>query len=264
MLTFHATGDWTRDQVKISSVPSTRLIVPEVERLIDETWADVSARPGVHLFDGPMARLESWHASPEQLSLTLSDTSYKPFLGTNLHHPESADRYGREVLANPVGVSPALETADGWLMMGRRNSSVAYYPDRIHPFAGAMEPKDRQDLFAAVRRELSEELGFGSADIADVRCTGIAEDPKLRQYELIFRVASTRTRGQIETGLDQTEHHASWAIPASGEAIDEALHDSSQLTPVAVAALLLWGRVRLGDSWFRAMCHSTATPMHET
>src|SRR5207248_1244381 len=101
--------------------------VPEVERVIDWTWARVAARPGVNLFDGPMCRLESWRAAPDRLELVLSGTSYKPFLGTNLYHPDLADRYGREVLANPVGVSPALQTADGWLMMGRRNTSVAYY-----------------------------------------------------------------------------------------------------------------------------------------
>jgi 8-oxo-dGTP pyrophosphatase MutT (NUDIX family) len=251
MLTFHATGDWMRDQVTATSGESTRLMVPEVEQLIEETWANVLARPGVHLFDGPMCRLESWHATPQRLKLTLSRTSYKPFLGTNLHHPELADRYGRAILANPVGVSPALRTADGWLMMGRRNASVAYYPNRIHPFAGAMEPKDGNDIFAAVRRELAEELGFTAADIAELLCTGIAEDRRLRQPELIFRATSTRTRAQIESGLDPGEHHASWAIRATGEAIDEALKDAAALTPVAIAALLLWGRAELGEEWFR-------------
>ena len=76
----------------------------------------------------------------DRLALTLSNTTYKHFLGTNLTHPELADRYGREILANPVGVSPALLTADNFLMMGRRNASVAYYPNRIHPFAGALDP----------------------------------------------------------------------------------------------------------------------------
>src|SRR5258708_38525384 len=164
MLTFHAAGDWTRDQVHLSQTKSTRRIVPDVEHLIDDTWAQVSSQPGIHLFDGPMCRLESWRVSPAQLSLVLSDTSYKAFLGTNLHHPELSDRYGRQILANPVGVSPALETADGWLMMGRRNDSVAYYPNRIHPFAGAVEPRDALDVFAAGGRGLGEELSFTADD----------------------------------------------------------------------------------------------------
>jgi 8-oxo-dGTP pyrophosphatase MutT (NUDIX family) len=227
------------------------LILPEVERLIDETWARVASQPGVKLFDGPMCRLESWVATPDRLNLVLSETSYKPFVGTNLHHPELADRYGTAILANPVGVSPALETADGWLMMGRRNASVAYYPNQVHPFAGALEPRDVMDPFGAVRRELAEELGFIDADIAEIRCTGIAEDRSIRQPELIFRVRSTRTKEQVEATLDRTEHHASWAIRASRDAIAAVLEDISGLTPVALAALLLWGRAMFGEEWFR-------------
>ena len=224
--------------------------MPEVERVIDEAWEAVGRQPGVHLFDGPMCRLESWRAAADGLEMVLSGTSYKPFLGTNLHHPELADRYGDSILANPVGVSPALETADGWLMMGRRNASVAYYPNKVHPFAGALEPRDAMDLFGAVRRELAEELGFTGADIAEIRCTGIAEDRAIRQPELIFRVLSTRTRAQVEATLDRTEHHDSWAVEARRESVEGALRDVSELTPVAVAALLLWGRARIGKEWF--------------
>ena len=251
MLTFHAVGDWNRDQVFLSRVPCTRSIVPEVERIIDETWRRIASQPGVNLFDGPMCRLESWHAAPARLDISMSGTSYKPFIGTNLYHPELADRYGPSILANPIGVSPALETADGWLMMGRRNGSVAYYPNRVHPFAGALEPRDANDLFGAVRRELAEELAFTTDDIADIRCTGVVEDRSIRQMELIFRVVSTRTKKQIESTVDRTEHHSSWAIRATRQAIDVALEDPLELTPVGIAALLLWGNARFGSSWFK-------------
>ena len=68
-----------------------------------------------------MCRLERWEASPDgsRLHLSMSTTSYKPFFGTNMSHPELADRYGPDVLANPIGVSPALETSDGQLLLGR-------------------------------------------------------------------------------------------------------------------------------------------------
>ena len=255
MLKFHAAADWSESQVHTSRAPATRLILPEVERIIDQTWARIIARPGVNLFDGPMCRLESWEATPTRLSLVLSETSYKPFVGTNLHHTELADQYGVNILANPVGVSPALETADGWLMMGRRNATVAYYPEMVHPFAGALEPRDATGVFAAVRRELAEELAFSSDDIVEIRCTGIAEDLSIRQPELIFRVITTRTRAQVESTLDRTEHHASWAARADAS-ITDALQDVSGITPVGVAAILLWGRARFGTNWFTT--HSEA------
>ena len=39
------------------------------------------------------------------MHLTLSPTSYKPFLGTNLSNAKLADKYGHKILANPVGLS---------------------------------------------------------------------------------------------------------------------------------------------------------------
>lgn len=248
ILRFHAAGDWVPPQVHVTRAPAPPWRPPpDVAAMIESAWTDAMARPGVHLFDGPMCRLESWSASPDRLELTLSETTYKRFLGTNLAHPELADRYGRATLANPVGVSPALRTADGFLMMGRRNASVAYYPDRIHPFAGALDPADA-DPFAAVRRELHEELALTEADVRDVRCTGIAEDLSIRQPELIFLARTTRTRARVEAALDRTEHHDTWATRADLTSIAAALAGPpAGFTPVAVASLLLYARLEWGD-----------------
>ncbi len=230
-------------------VPSTRRILPEVENLIEGAWKEVLAQPGVKLFDGPMCRMESWHGRPDLLEIALSETSYKPFLGTNLAHPEFVETYGREVMADPVGVSPALETVDGFLMLGKRNGTVAYYPNRTHPFAGALEPRDGGDLFAAVLRELGEELSLRAEDVAEIRCTGIAEDLALRQPELLFRVKTSLTRAQVEAQVHQEEHRDSVAVKAEAGSVERLLGDPA-LTPVGMASSLLWGRVKFGEGWF--------------
>jgi 8-oxo-dGTP pyrophosphatase MutT (NUDIX family) len=252
MLRFHATGDWTQERVRAAWVASSHRVPATAAALIDAAWAEALARPGVHLFDGPMCRLERWKTPGEFLDLELSRTSYKQFLGTNLAHPELADEYGPTVLANPVGVSPALLTGDGFLMLGRRNASVAYYPNRLHPFAGALEPRDGLEVFNAVRRELAEELALEAADIAEIRCTGIAEDVALRQPELIFFARTVRSREEIERRVDKAEHHASVAFPATPEGIEKMLRQERELTPVATAALLLYGRRAFGEEWFAA------------
>lgn len=187
------------------------------------------------------------------LELCFSRTSYKLFLGTNLHHPEVADRYGQAALANPVGASCALVAAGGELMMGRRNQSVAYYPGRIHPFAGALEPSERVDVFGEVRRELKEELAMEGAHIAEMRCLGIVEDRSLRQPEMIFLVRSNLTRQQIEGRVDAKEHQASASISPTPAAAEEALRQTQSLTPVAMATILLWGKGMFGDDWFAKM-----------
>lgn len=252
ILRFHAMGRWSRDRLEIKRIESTWGANAEAEGLIERAWSEAIARPGVNLFDGPMCRLESWNAAPDRLKLTLSDTTYKKFLGTNLAHPELADRLGQSALANPVGVSPALLTADGFIMMGRRNGSVAYYPDRVHPFAGALDPTDA-DPFEAIERELAEELSFTLADIEEIYCTGIAEDLSIRQPELIFVARCGRRRAEVEAALDRAEHHATWSTPATAEAIEAAVRSDELFTPVAIAAMLLYGRVVFGEGFFERL-----------
>jgi len=234
-----AAGDWLPQQVTVAWTKSSRTIVPEVERDIDVAWNAAAARLGDKLFDGPMCRLEKWSASRERLELTLSRTSYRPFLGTNLFNVHLSDAYGREVLANPVGLSTALQTRDGYLLLGRRNDAVAYYPNRVHPFAGALEPADPLDVFDEIRRELREELHLTPAEIGNIRCVGLAEDRSLRQPELIFIAASTRTRAELEAQLDRAEHIAVYAVRADRVDVERAMGDPV-LTPVAVASLALW------------------------
>jgi hypothetical protein len=255
MVLFRAFGDWSRARVEVTWSASGRRVLPEVEAAIERAWADQSARLGARLFDGPMCRLERWSATPRRLELSLSRTSYKPFLGTNLYNASLADRFGADVLANPVGLSTALQTSDGWLLLGRRNDSVAYYPNRVHPFAGALEPPragEMLDPFAEVMRELREELAFTAADVGDIRCIGLIEDPGLRQPELIFRAVAARTRRQIEATLDRAEHHATYAVRAAAADLSRAVADQT-LTPVAVGSLALWGRRAFGDDWFASL-----------
>lgn len=236
----HARGDWPSGAVAAEwRAADSRRIEPEVELAIEAAWADAKARLGDKLFDGPMCRLERFDAAPDRLRLVLSPTSYRAFLGTNLHNARLADRFGRDVLANPVGLSTALETSDGYLLLGRRNAAVAYYPDRVHPFAGALEPREPIDVFAEIRRELHEELGLDAADVPSIRCVGLVEDRSLRQPELIFVARTAHPRDALEARLDREEHHAVYAARAERAHVQRVMSDAL-LTPVAVASLSLW------------------------
>jgi 8-oxo-dGTP pyrophosphatase MutT (NUDIX family) len=267
MLRFQALGNWPQPAIATAWTPSTRRTDPTVESAINSAWSIAAARLGTRLFDGPMCRLESWHATPHQLHLQLSPTSYKPFLGTNMANPHFASQFGPEVMANPLGVSSILLTADNWLLLGRRNQSVAYYPGRIHTFAGCLEPADNDNadstacnaapnVFSAARRELAEELGLTPADTADMHCVGLAQDQLLLQSELLFFVRLPLPRARVERQLDAEEHHSMFAVSAIAAQVEHivaargALPNQPVLTPIAVAALLLWGRRMLGQEWF--------------
>lgn len=250
MLRFHAIGQWQPGQVSLRWVPSTHQLSPEVSRLVDREWAAARQRLGERLFDGPVCRLESFGATPQKLELQISRSSYRLFLGTNLYHPELADTLGWPALANAIGVSTALVSADGLLILGRRNDSVAYYPNRVHPFAGALEARDPLDLFDEARRELHEELSLKATELADLCCLGLVEDALLRQPELIVMVRTSLSAAQLAAQVDRAEHHAAWPITADCEAAEWALTQTRLLSPVALTTVLLWGQQTFGQPWF--------------
>lgn len=218
------------------------------QAIIEASWREAGGRPGVHLFDGPMCRLERVNASADELRLTISRTSYKQFHGTNMTHPELP----RGELASPVGLSCALESADGYLLLGKRNDRVAYYPSRLHPFAGALEPGDggTPDVFAEVRRELEEELSLTPAEVAELTCVALIEDHALRQPELIFLARSHLARREIEARLDPGEHDAVVAVVPQEARVDELLAETERMTPVCAGAVLAWSATRFGPVWF--------------
>jgi hypothetical protein len=224
----------------VAWVPSTQSFPPQVAQAIETAWAATTEVPGRILFDGPLCRLESWRVENHKLHLNISRTSYKVFWGTNLSNPDIAAHHGPSALANPLGLSAALQTSDGYLLMGCRNDKVAYHPGWIHPFAGSAETAD---VFAGMRRELHEELALTPADISQIRCVGLAEDLKIHQPELIFHVTSPLTRSGIEHRLDRAEHDAIWAVHEKDSW--EKTAATANLTPIARAVLELWSASRV-------------------
>jgi hypothetical protein len=243
---FVAIGNWGESDVIVSRVSDSRVRDPATEKLIDAAWEEGRARNGVKLFDGPMCRLERVSAGAK-LELDLSVTSYKIFWGTNLNHPQVPAR----ARANGIGMSCALENVDGALVLGRRTSSVAYYLNRVHPFAGTLEPAEKIDIFADMRRELREELSLEAREIGSMMCQGIIEDAAIHQPELIFTARCGLSRAEIERRLDAGEHERCVWVEPTERAAEAALDDGS-LTPVAVGTVLLWGRGRFGQAWFGA------------
>jgi hypothetical protein len=244
-----ASGDWQEGRVRTVDVPSTWQSNPAVDAQIDRAWWKALQAPGVHLFDGPMCRLERFTASTDVLTLEISQTSYRIFVGTQLGG-RAADT-SAAYRANPVGVSTGLISSDGMLLLGLRSDAVAYYPKKLHPFAGTIDPQDRSNAFDAVRRELREELSLGSESVRSIRCVALVEDQHLIQPELVFIANADVPARQIAQQVDPAEHTRVWSIPADGHAIDKAVGESSgEFTPIALATLLLIGREVAGDDWF--------------
>ncbi|MFT3788180.1 MAG: hypothetical protein QM770_18760 [Tepidisphaeraceae bacterium] len=227
-------GSFDEANVEVRWIESSRRIVPEVDRAIEEAWQRVTARPDVRLFDGPVGRCESFAIHDGRLEIALSRSSYRIVVGTNFENPHLADTFGPDVMANPMGVSAGVLSVDGLLVLGKRNHRVAYYPNRVHPFAGSLEVRDEINLFDDVRRELAEELRLTPADLQSMELVGIAEDLRMRHPETIYLVRTTRTASDLRRLMDPEEHRDLWTIPLPRAG--DALNDPS-LTPFAVAVV---------------------------
>ena len=100
-------------------------------------------------------------------------------------------------------------------------------------------------------RELREELNLTPADIESIRCIGMAEDGLIAHPELVFHTRTCLTRQQIEQQLQRDEHGDSVAIESRRVAVERTLAEPGELTPIAVATLLLFGNDVFGGDWFR-------------
>lgn len=234
-----ARGSWTAAQVKITA-PGVRHILPAcLQPAVAAAWATALARPGVHLFDGQLARLDHWSVESDTLHLALGVTSYHDFVGSNAAHPEWAAAYGRTALADPLGTSAALVSSDGQLVFGVRSPRVALYPGMAHPFGGTCEA-GQPDVVGELRRELAEEIHLDTADITDLRVVALVEDLTLSQPELIALVHCRWDLAALTRRLDLDEHGALWSVPATPAAVRAALNGSQRLTPVTRAVLRCW------------------------
>ncbi len=251
-------GRWPAAQLRSRFVASTHQLPPSCLEQVDDAWVEALAVPGVRLFNGALCRLEQHQADAQGLLLTLSRTTYKAYLGSNVHHPEWAGLLGQGALANPVGTSVALRSSDGILVFGMRSARVALYPRHAHPFGGTMEvpePGCEVDLIAEIERELKEEAGIEPGELDELLAIALAEDCTLRQPELVYAARTRLTAAAIASRLDPEEHTSCWMLRDEQAEIDAVLSGRIPVTPVLRATLLAWGAERFGPEWLaHAVC----------
>jgi 8-oxo-dGTP pyrophosphatase MutT (NUDIX family) len=184
--------------------------------------------------------------------------SFREFLGTNYAHPHLVHTAGPEVLASPLGVSAAVVTSDGFVVLARRSDRVTWHRGMVHPIGGVVELDDGDrppHPFDAVLAELKEETGVAAPPAEAVVCLGLVRDKGLCQPELVFRIevdADVRTlRASARSAAEGDEHDELLAVrdrPTSAVSFIE--RHAAETTPVALATLLLHGLNRWGSGWF--------------
>ncbi|MFW5840640.1 MAG: hypothetical protein ACOCZE_08675, partial [Planctomycetota bacterium] len=129
-------GKYPPERVRVKWSTLSRPVSEAVTELIDKTWAEqMEKAQGTdrRLFNGQLCRLEDCSTTGDDLTLDLGPIDFKTFLGTNLTHAHLRYEYGPDILGDALGVSAALQTNDGFLLLGRRSEHVYYHAGRIHP-----------------------------------------------------------------------------------------------------------------------------------
>jgi len=266
---------YRKDQVVVRASSARRTTTSAIEAHITRQWdaeRAVAEQTGRTLFNGALGRLVSADPGDDSLVLHIGPTTYKEFLGTNVHPDPSLRRdrsrpaaLGDDHLANPLGISATVITADGKIVLGRRSERVALHGGYLHTFGGMLEGPDRlpdgtYDVFGCAIRELCEELPIKPGEVADLAITGLVKDAALGQPELLFDARLTipfeDLKDRFESASLDFEHDAIESTAADPAVLTAFILAARPVAPVAQAAMLLHGRHQWGADWFEIACQS--------
>ena len=256
---------FTEESVDTTYCVESRPTTPAIEAAIARVWETENAlaeTDGRSIHNGTLGRLVDLTRRADRLYLTLGQTWYRDFLGTNVFHAARIQAINPHALANPLGISSLIVSSDGYLLFGRRSDRVAVHRGYLQTFGGMLEAPDRTktgyDVFRCARRELSEELGLLPTDIVTLFTIGLVRDRSLLQPELLFEVELGITRVEVEQRFSPErsdgEHVALEFVPDRPDAMVPFLTNSEPVTPIAQAAILMHGLRTWGSEWFRETC----------
>ncbi len=240
---FVAVGSYPRGAVRLERVPEPIPFSSEERAAIERAWstalAGAQTRGGV-LFPGPLLGLRGAGRDDDgALRLRLGPTDYREFVGTNLVSPPPQRR------SDALGVSAAVVTACGHLLLGRRGPTVHERPGEIDVFGGHIEPGG--DPFDAILAEVDEELGVGRDDALEPRVIGLSVVRASRKPELCFEVRLTideaAVRAAARTARDRFETGEIVSLPATaagiGAFVGERGHELAPAGRATVEALAI-------------------------
>ncbi|MFP4104601.1 MAG: hypothetical protein ACLFVU_00795 [Phycisphaerae bacterium] len=255
-------GRFGPDQVNVNWLETPRPTNEQIEEMIDNAWSNELKKAktiGRRLFNGHLCRVIDYKAQDSRFHVTLGPVGYREYIGTNLTQAHVRYLHGPEVLADPLGVYAPITTSDGFLLMGRRSQWVAHHAGRIHPFGGMVEPADDQadapDPFASLTSELQEETGLEDDHLTEVLCLGLVRDKHIVQPELIFDVSSNlemNTIREMSRQADDAAEHAELVpvLDHPSAVVTFIEKQVAELTPIALASLLMHGLRHWGSGWF--------------
>lgn len=255
--------DLPRDRVVARWSDQARRSHPALDADIERRWEQLSREARQHdriWFNGTLARLVSWEYRSPVLYLTLGPTTFKELMGTNATDAHRiAQQYGRQCLANALGITVCTRTSDGYLLLGRRSNRVAIHPGHVQGIGGTIPLVDNAagcvpDVFEASMMELREELRVSDDEVRNLRVTQLLHLKGLLYPELLLGVDCELTADELLSrhmpDAADEEHTELLVVAEDPDAIREFVSCQRPMVVLAGAMLLLHGRRLWGQDWY--------------
>ncbi|MBN2412175.1 hypothetical protein JXQ31_10830 [candidate division KSB1 bacterium] len=171
--------------VKVNWTPHFYDLPPDMLIEIEKFWKN---KKNKKMYNGQLARLDSWIIEKNILNLNLSVTDYSTLFYSNHHIQFIIKKWGAKYISRALGISAIVLTSDRFLMLMRRSNMVGEYPECIDVFGGHINLSHNLE-FPGIResmlKELDEELGIENKDV-DLDCIGLITNSQNKKPELIF------------------------------------------------------------------------------
>lgn len=256
-------GPMPLDRIHIRIAEGERAYPSAVHRRTEEHWwTEKEARP--HIFDAPVWCLRSFtppwgftedSGSEDGVEFELQQSSFKYVLYT--HFSPDAVQLPEAHRAGSVGLAALTETADGYLVLGRRSSRLACLPGHWHFVpAGQVDSSNPQHV---LEQELHEELGCEWDEVVDSRLLALMDcgAEQGHKSDFIFWLRLSLNAADVEERFacaeDSSEHDGLIFVRVPGRwrpasvatrtlALDEFL-GRYQLVDIARRSLILFERL---------------------
>ena len=229
-------GCFKRQDFEFRLLSGKRSYSPKIKKMIKHAWDEARLDPDLILFNGKVISLINAEMIGQRMFLTVQETDYKSFYGTNLSNPFTVP-YAQ--LANPLAACAVVETIEGTIFVGKRNKYLAEVNGFWHVPGGTLDEVINPIDF--MKRELSEELNIESGDIQSDVCLGLAENLLMLKPEFIchfhLKLTENEVAAKIIHAKDRDEHTEFVFVPMEELAYFVTVHP---FAPIGKAAVQLY------------------------
>jgi len=174
--------------------------------------------------------------------------------------PTFAQGRTRHELGCALSVCSVVETSDNYILLDKRQG-VETYVGRYHVIGGFFERNldmathmAMPDPFAAMRREIREEVGIQEADISTQYCLGVVYDMVMPHGEMCFLTQLTISLDEVihQRMPEDDEIKELQTLKVSAQSLrDFLVANHGNISPTGEPNLLLYGSWKFGERWFK-------------